>query len=72
MDNQPLAEHTPQYVSADKGPAIITVICVVTVLETLFTAARLYVRAGIMKKLQPDDYIIMFSVVRARLGLPFH
>ncbi|SPO07027.1 related to integral membrane protein PTH11 [Cephalotrichum gorgonifer] len=53
----------PEYVAADKGPVIIATIVTVTVLETLFTAARLYVRGGIMKKLQLDDYIIILAVL---------
>lgn len=57
-------EFPPEYVAQDKGPAIIATIVTVTVLETLFTAARLYVRGGIMKKLQLDDYIIVVAVVR--------
>lgn len=54
----------PEWAAQNKSPAIIATIVTVTVLETLFTAARLYVRGGIMKKLQLDDYIIIVAVVR--------
>jgi hypothetical protein len=47
----------------DKGPAIIATICAVTVLETLFCAARVYTRGHILGRLHLDDYLIMLSVV---------
>lgn len=61
------ADYPPGWVDQDKGPAIIATIVTVTVLSTVFAAARLYVRGGIMKKLQLDDYIIIVAVVRSRL-----
>jgi len=57
-------QHTAAYIAEDKGPAIIAAICVVTALETLFCAARLYTRARIIGKLYLDDYFILASVVR--------
>ncbi|MBE3048725.1 hypothetical protein IMZ48_40745 [Candidatus Bathyarchaeota archaeon] len=53
----------PVFAAQDKGPSIVMIIVIVTVLETLFAAARLYVRGRIMRKLQLDDYIITVSVV---------
>lgn len=72
MDSPPPTEVDPERAAEDKGPGIITAIVIVTVLETLFVAARLYVRGVIKKKLQPDDYIIVVAVVRFGLGLSFH
>jgi hypothetical protein len=58
------AEPLPAYLAAeDKGPGIIATICVVTVLETLFCAARIYTRGRILGRLQLDDYLVMLSVV---------
>jgi len=54
---------SPEVAAEDKGPAIIAVIVVVTILETLFTLARLYVRGRIMRHLQLDDYLIILAVV---------
>ena len=54
----------PEWAAQDRAPAVIASIVVVTALSTLFVAARLYVRGGIIKRLQPDDYIIMVSLVR--------
>ena len=54
----------PVFAAENKGPSIVTIIVIVTVLETLFAGARLYVRGRIMKKLQLDDYIIIVAVVR--------
>lgn len=66
----------PEWAAENKSPAIIATIVIVTVLETMFTAARLYVRGGIMKKLQLDDYIIIVAVVsltfRSSLDIPAH
>lgn len=47
----------------DKGPGIIATICAVTVLETLFCAARIYTRGWIVGQLQLDDYLLILSVV---------
>ncbi|KEZ39112.1 hypothetical protein SAPIO_CDS10502 [Scedosporium apiospermum] len=54
---------SPEVAAEDKGPAIIAVIVVVTILETLFTLARLYVRGRIMRHLQLDDYLIILAVI---------
>lgn len=63
----PPTDVDPAWAAENKSPAIIATIVVVTVLETLFAGARLYVRGGIMKKLQLDDYIIILAVVRYHL-----
>lgn len=60
----PLDTLDPDWVAQDKGPAIIASISTVVSIATVFVACRLYVRAGIMKKLQLDDYILTFALVR--------
>ncbi|KAK3388782.1 hypothetical protein B0T20DRAFT_457352 [Sordaria brevicollis] len=52
----------------DKGPMIIAVCWVFTILALLFVGARLYVRAIIHNKLGADDYIIIFSCFCAVLS----
>lgn len=54
---------SPDYVNANKSPYIIGIICTVTGVSTLFVGARIFVRGYIMKKLQMDDYVIIFSEV---------
>lgn len=55
--------HTPEWDAEDKGPSSLVIIISVTVLSTLFAAARIFVRGKIRGKLQLDDYLIMASVV---------
>lgn len=53
----------PKWAAENKSPGIVASIVTVTSLSTLFTAARLYVRGWIIKKLQLDDYIILAALV---------
>ncbi|TPX13554.1 uncharacterized protein E0L32_006025 [Thyridium curvatum] len=53
----------PEYIEANKGPAIIAVICTVTALETIFCLMRLYTRGIILGRLRLDDYLIIISVL---------
>ncbi|KAI1103265.1 hypothetical protein F4804DRAFT_353048 [Jackrogersella minutella] len=52
----------PAIAAQNRGPTIIIVNCVVTSLSTLFVIARLYVRIGIIRKFQLDDFFISFSL----------
>lgn len=63
MASAPPTDFDPAWAAEDKGPAIIGVIVAVTILETLFSGARLYVRGRIMGKLHLDDYLIILAVV---------
>ncbi|WQF80753.1 hypothetical protein CDEST_05767 [Colletotrichum destructivum] len=47
----------------NRGPQALTVVICVSVVSTLFTAARLYTRGRIMGKIRLDDYLIVASVV---------
>ena len=60
----PPGEIDPEFAAQSKGPAIIATTCVFISLATFSTACRLYVRGGIMKKLQLDDLFITLAVVR--------
>lgn len=48
----------------DKGPSIEAVTWTMTVLGTVFVAARLYVRGIIWKRLRADDYYVTCALVR--------
>lgn len=60
----PLSEVDPDWAAQSKTPAIIGTTVVFASLSTVFTAARLYVRGGIMKKFQLDDMFITMAAVR--------
>jgi hypothetical protein len=59
----------PDIAAQNKGPAILATSITVTVLSTMFVAARLFVRGRIIGKLYMDDYFMMASLVRAVLRL---
>ncbi|OAX82507.1 hypothetical protein ACJ72_03144 [Emergomyces africanus] len=48
--------------SENKGPLILVVVWVVTCLATIVVAARLYVRARIVRKIGQDDWLILISM----------
>ncbi|KAF6791411.1 integral membrane protein [Colletotrichum sojae] len=54
--------NTPEWEAENKGPASLGIIISVTILSTLFTAARLYVRGRILGKFHLDDFLIVASV----------
>lgn len=54
----------------DKGPSIVTVCWTLTVLGTVFVAARLYVRGIIWKRLRADDYYVTCALVRHSKHVP--
>ncbi|KAK1498723.1 integral membrane protein [Colletotrichum abscissum] len=47
----------------DKGPVALGIVISMSVLSTLFTAGRLFVRGRILKQFHLDDYLIVASVV---------
>ncbi|OLN82373.1 hypothetical protein CCHL11_09781 [Colletotrichum chlorophyti] len=47
----------------NKGPASLGIVISVSVLSTLFTGARLFVRGKILGKVHLDDYLIIAAVV---------
>ncbi|KAJ0160579.1 hypothetical protein CTA2_7724 [Colletotrichum tanaceti] len=53
----------PQRAAENKGPTAIGIIVSVSVLSTLFTAARLFVRGKILGKVHLDDHLIVISVL---------
>ncbi|KAF4839726.1 hypothetical protein CGCSCA4_v010879 [Colletotrichum siamense] len=47
----------------NRGPAALAVVICVSVVSTLFAAARIFTRGRIMGKVRLDDYLILASVV---------
>lgn len=58
----------PEIANANKGPSILATIITVSVLSTLFTAARLWVRGKILRQFHADDWLIVVSVVSTASG----
>lgn len=50
----------------NRGPAALAVVICVSVVSTLFAAARIFTRGRIMGKVRLDDYLILASVVSSR------
>ncbi|KAK8087568.1 hypothetical protein PG997_002529 [Apiospora hydei] len=59
------------YLQQDKGPSILAAIITVTVIGTIFTVARLYVRQFIRGKLRIDDYLILVSMLCGYVSVAF-
>lgn len=49
--------------SQDKGPTILALQWTLTVLATIFVAARIFVRTTLVKRMGLDDYLIILSLV---------
>lgn len=47
----------------NKGPTALAIVVCVSVLSTVFTAARLFTRGKVLGKISLDDYFIVASVV---------
>lgn len=54
---------SPEWADANKGPTIQATIIAVSVVTTLFTFARLWVRGQILRQFHVDDWLIVFSVL---------
>ncbi|KAK8054810.1 hypothetical protein PG993_000037 [Apiospora rasikravindrae] len=59
------------YLQQDKGPSILAAIITVTVIGTIFTVARLYVRHFIRGGLRVDDYLILVSMLCGYVSVAF-
>ena len=67
MPELPYPPGTPEFArwaAEDKGPASLALCWTFTALAILFTAARLYTRLSMFRKLKADDYWVLASVVR--------
>ncbi|KAM0326237.1 hypothetical protein ACHAQA_006834 [Verticillium albo-atrum] len=53
----------PEIANANKGPGILVTIIIVSILSTLFTGARLWVRGKILRQFHADDWLIVISVI---------
>ncbi|KAK8119931.1 uncharacterized protein PG998_004557 [Apiospora kogelbergensis] len=68
----PSAPQPPEwYLEQDKGPSILAAIITVTVIGTIFTVTRLYVRQFIRGKLMADDYLILISMLCGYVSVAF-
>lgn len=56
-------ESSNRLATENRGPTTLGVIISVSVLSSLFTAARLFVRGKILRRLYLDDYLIIASMV---------
>ncbi|KAI7521493.1 hypothetical protein KC331_g19738, partial [Hortaea werneckii] len=45
----------------DRGPTIVTLLVVFTIISALFIAARLFVRIKLLRNLGTDDYLITLA-----------
>jgi hypothetical protein len=54
---------TPEIASQNKGPRIIVIVYVFTILASLFVAGRIFSRIKKLGRLAVDDYLILISMV---------
>ncbi|KAK8038299.1 hypothetical protein PG994_015066 [Apiospora phragmitis] len=52
----------PALWNEDKGPTIIAATCAVMAVSTLFVVARIFFKAIMMRQMNLDDYLIIFSL----------
>ncbi|KAI6778592.1 uncharacterized protein J7T54_003371 [Emericellopsis cladophorae] len=57
-----LPHHTVSYLAANKAPSIVAVTVTLSVLSTIFVAARLFTRQKIMGKMHLDDWLVASSI----------
>jgi hypothetical protein len=53
----------PEIASQNKGPRIIVIVYVFTILASLFVAGRIFSRIKKLGRLAVDDYLILISLV---------
>lgn len=58
-----MTSHYPGYAEETKGPKILAVFWVMTVLTLLIVISRLYIRAGVLRNMGADDWLIIASMV---------
>lgn len=61
---EPRPGHSADYALQDRGPTLMGVMVGLTVLATVFVAARLFVRVRLLRNVGLDDYLITASLVR--------
>ena len=60
-----LPHQTPEYMAEDRGTTTISVIISVSVVSTLFVAARIFCRTRFAGKMYLDDWLVIISSVGA-------
>lgn len=58
-----MTSHYPGYADETKGPKILAVFWVLTVFTLLIVISRLYIRAGVLRNMGADDWLITASMV---------
>lgn len=58
-----MASHSAEYLSESKGPKILGVFWVMTALTLVIVASRLYIRAGVLRNMGTDDWLVAASMV---------
>lgn len=58
-----MASHSAEYLSQTKGPKIIGVFWVMAGLTLVMVVSRLYIRAGVLRNMGSDDWLIAASMV---------
>lgn len=58
-----MASHSAEYLSQTKGPKIIGVFWVMVGLTLAMVVSRLYIRAGVLRNMGSDDWLIAASMV---------
>ncbi|KAK8012821.1 hypothetical protein PG991_010196 [Apiospora marii] len=61
----------PALWNENKGPTIIAATSAAMAVSTLFVGTRIFVRAIVMRQMNLDDYLIMFSVVCGWMAVGF-
>ncbi|TEA13687.1 hypothetical protein C8034_v004463 [Colletotrichum sidae] len=56
------AAFSSAYAAEDKGPSIITTICIIVGISTVFVLARLFVRLKVLGQAHADDYLTVLSL----------
>ncbi|KAE8351747.1 integral membrane protein [Aspergillus coremiiformis] len=66
----PRGDETKSYLS-NGGKSGMAVSISFTVLATIFVLARVYTRAGIMKRMEPNDYMVLIALVLSYVFMAF-
>lgn len=59
----PMASHSAEHLRESKGPKILGVFWAMTALTLFIVASRLYIRAGVLRNMGTDDWLIAASMV---------
>lgn len=63
-ETKPIPPQTPEYMAADRGITVISVIVSITAISTLFVGARIFSRTRLAGRMFLDDWLVIISAVR--------